>query len=83
MKDFGMDVKDAQQRAAFRDMIRDIRYNSDEIRQGDWNPKAGGGNGYYFYRKGSSVVVTKGNGDFVTILKDGGTNGWYQRATTQ
>ena len=43
-----------------------------------WNPSAGGGSNYYFYRKGADVVVTKANGEFVTILKGGVQNSWYQ-----
>jgi len=81
MPDYGMDVRDPAQRDAFRGMIRDIRINPDEVRQGPWNPDAGGGTDYYYYRKGSDVVVTKANGDFVTILKNGSINDWYQRAT--
>ena len=46
-----------------------------------WNASAGGGSNYYFYRKGVDVVVTKANGEFVTILKGGVQNSWYQGAT--
>ena len=59
MADFGMDVRDPAQRGAFRKDIINTRGNADEIRQGPWNPTAGGGGDYIFYRKGSTVVVTK------------------------
>ena len=55
--------------------------NPEESRQGAWNPSAGGGSNYYFVRKGVDVVVTKANGEFVTILKGGVQNSWYQGAT--
>lgn len=48
---------------------------------GPWNPKSGGGTNYLFYRQGSDVVVTQGRGSFVTILKGGEANSWFQGAT--
>ncbi len=52
--------------------IQDIRFNPDEVRPRPWNPK-GGGKDYVVYRKGNVVVVTKADGEFVTIRKGGGT----------
>ena len=74
-----MAVKSA--RDVVRSRIADIHANPTEIRQGSWNPKGGGGTDYRFYRQGSDVVVTRGTGDFVTILKGGESNGWFQGAT--
>ena len=61
-------------------MIEAIHASPAEVRQGAWNPNIGGGSDYCFYRLGDDVVVTKADGTFVTILKGGITNGWYQGA---
>src|SRR5688572_27504530 len=42
---------------------------SDEIRQGPWHPSAGGGTDYFLFRQGADVVVTRGSGDFVTLMQ--------------
>jgi RHS repeat-associated protein len=51
-EDFGLDKSNPADRQAVRDLINDIYENPDEIRQGPWNPNGGGGNDYFFYRKG-------------------------------
>jgi hypothetical protein len=63
-----------------RDLIKEISEHPDQVRQGDWNPKGGGGEDYRFYQRGSDVVVATPENEFVTILKDGTANGWFQRA---
>lgn len=78
--DFRLDPADPEARAQVRAIINDIHDNFDEVRQGPWNPKGGGGSDYLFYRQGANVVVTQANGQFVTILQGGETNGWFQRA---
>jgi hypothetical protein len=79
--DFGLDPADPAARAQICAIINDIHDNFDEVRQGPWNPKGGGGSDYLFYRQGTNVVVTQADGQFVTILQGGETNGWFQRAT--
>jgi RHS repeat-associated protein len=79
-RDFGLDPSDPAARQDLRDMIDNIFYNPDEVREGLWNPKGGGGTDYRFYRRGQDVVVTDSKNNFVTILKDGVNNGWFKRS---
>ncbi len=78
--DFGLDPADPEARVQIHAIINDIHDNFDEVRQGPRNPKGGGGSDYLFYRQGANVVVTQADGQFVTILQGGETNGWFQRA---
>ena len=80
-QDFGLDAADPSAREWILDRIRDIRVNADEIRQGSWHPRNGGGTDYYFFKEGADVVLTNGSGEFVTILKGGLDNGWFKDAT--
>jgi len=80
-RDYGLDPSDPAARSWLRQKIENIVANADDIRQGDWHPNGGGGADYLFWRQGADVVVTESDGTFVTILKDGQTNGWYNRAT--
>jgi hypothetical protein len=80
-QDFGLNPADPADRQALRDTINNIYDNPDEIRQGPWNPKGGGGTDYLFYRQGDDVVVTNSDNVFVTILKDGSNNGWFKGAS--
>ena len=41
----------------------------------------GGGRDHLFYRRGGDLVITKPDGQFVTILKDGSTNSYFGRAS--
>ena len=79
--DFGLDPGDSNARQWITDRIYHIRNNADEIRQGVWHPNGGGGIDYYFFKEGVDVIVTEGSGEFVTILKNGIGNGWFQDAT--
>jgi len=79
--DYGLSPADPAARSWILDHIKNIHANPDEVRQGSWNPNGGGGTDYWFYRQGSDVVVTKGDGQFVTILKGGQSNGWFNGAT--
>lgn len=79
-QDYGLDPSDPAARSWVRGHIEDIRNSPDEVRQGPWNPKGGGGADYLFYRQGSDVLVTRGGGQFVTILNGGVSNGWFQGA---
>lgn len=80
-KDYGRDPADPASRQWLLDHINDIYRNSDEVRQGPWNPDGGGANDDLFFRKGDDVIVTKNDGEFVTILKGGKDNGWFNGAT--
>lgn len=80
-KDYGLDPANAADRAWMRGHIEEIAEHPEEVRQGSWNPQGGGSTDYYFYRSGNDVVVTKNDGTFVTILKDGVNNGWYNGAS--
>ncbi|MFL6118310.1 putative T7SS-secreted protein [Actinophytocola sp.] len=80
-QDYGLNPGDAESRAWVRQHVDDISRTPNEVRQGPWNPQGGGGSDYYFLRKGEDVVVTKSDGTFVTILKGGQSNGWFNGAT--
>ncbi|WP_103352183.1 putative T7SS-secreted protein [Amycolatopsis sp. CA-128772] len=79
-QDYGLNPADAESRAWVRQHVDDISRTPNEVRQGPWNPQGGGGSDYYFLRKGEDVVVTKSDGSFVTILKGGQANGWFNGA---
>lgn len=66
--------------SGFRGRISEFRESHDEVRRGAWNPSNGGGEDYFFYRKGSDLLVTKGDGQFVTMFPMGKPNGWFQQA---
>ena len=79
--DYGLDPRNPADREWLRNHIQDIGQNFEEARQGSWHPAVkGGGTDFWFLRKGSDVVVTKGDGTFVTILKNGDTNSWFRKA---
>lgn len=80
-QDYGLNPGDASARQLFRDKIAEVRGSHDEVRQGPWNPANGGGNDYFFYRRGSDLLVTKGDGQFVTMFPMDKPNGWFQQAT--
>jgi hypothetical protein len=80
-KDYGLDPANAADRGWMRGHIEEIAEHPEEVRQGPWNPQGGGSTDYYFYRSGNDVVVTKNDGTFVTILRDGVNNGWYNGAS--
>lgn len=80
-QDYGLNPGDASAQKWFRDKISEVRGSHDEVRQGLWNPNNGGGNDYFFYRRGKDLLVTKGDGQFVTMFPmDGKPNGWFQDA---
>jgi hypothetical protein len=62
-------------------VIQDIGKKYDDVRLGPWHPQGGGGTDYVFFRQGSSVVVTKSDGEFVTVLTGGDTNSWFLGAS--
>ena len=80
-KDYGLNPGDPDARAWFENRIYEVRGGYDKVRQGEWNPDNGGGTGYWFYRKDDDLLVTKGDGSFVTMFPLGGRgNGWWDKA---
>lgn len=80
-RDYGLDPANPADRAWMRGHIDEIADNPEEVKQGPWNPRGGGAEDDYFFRKGDDVVVTKRDGTFVTILKGGINNGWFKGAS--
>ena len=85
--EFGFDLKNPNDRQAFVDMVRDIGTNPDKVVRGTFNGLGNGSsqiNGNrgpaQFRIKGNDVVVTRPNGNFVTILRNGVTNPSVQAA---
>lgn len=69
--DFGFDPASEEDRAKLLRIIYDIRNNAEEQRIGPWR---GQPEDVIFYLKGDDVVITRQNGEFVTILKGGISN---------
>ena len=65
-------------RYRFRDRIQRIFNNADEIRRGRFR---GQSEEVFFFRRGRDVVLTKSDGEFITILTDGATNKRFLNAT--
>ncbi|MGV4926536.1 polymorphic toxin-type HINT domain-containing protein [Streptomyces sp. HJ7] len=80
-QDYGLNPGDTSARVWFRDKIADVRASYNEVRRGAWNPASGGGDDYFFYRKGKDLLVTKGGGTFVTMFPMDKPNGWFEKAT--
>jgi hypothetical protein len=77
-KDYGKNPGDAEAREWYKSRIAEVRNSHDEVRRGPYNPENGGGSDYWFYRAGDDLLITKGDGTFVTMFP--GQNGWYNRA---
>ncbi|TQN32859.1 pretoxin HINT domain-containing protein [Haloactinospora alba] len=80
-QDYGLDPSSSKDREWIKNHIEDISKNPEEVRKGNWNPEGGGASDNIFFRKGNDVVVTKNDGTFVTVLKDGTNNGWFKDAS--
>ena len=78
LQDFGRDPGNAADRTWLRQTINDTVHQYEEVRQGAWR---GGATDNYFYRRGDIVVVTKADGEFVTILDKGSVNSFFRSAT--
>ncbi|MGP3944070.1 RHS repeat-associated core domain-containing protein [Streptomyces sp. 6N106] len=79
-QDYSLDPADGSSRTWFRDRMSAIHNDPDEVRQGSWNPQSGGGEDYLFYRKGKDLLVTKADGEFVTMFPQDRPNGWFANA---
>jgi RHS repeat-associated protein len=76
-RDFGLEASSASDRQILRDKIESIVQVYEEVKQGAWR---GGATNNLFFRSGADVVVTTANGDYVTILSGGASNGWFNGA---
>ncbi|MCG7366333.1 hypothetical protein MHZ90_09305 [Pantoea sp. ACRSH] len=78
VEDFGGNASNATDRQHVSDIINDIGSNPDKVVAGKFAGQGisqGADRGDVFFRiKGNDVVVTKPDGSFVTILKDGDNN---------
>ncbi|WWW33605.1 VENN motif pre-toxin domain-containing protein [Erwinia persicina] len=78
VEDFGGKASNAADRKRVLDIINDIGSNPDKVIAGKFSGQGVGGGasrGDVFFRiKGNDVVVTKPDGSFVTVLKDGINN---------
>ncbi len=77
MKEYNLDVSKADDREKYKQMILDFRHNYDEIRIGEW---AGQQEEVLFYIKGEDVMITKLNGEFVSLFKGGINNARVKNA---
>lgn len=80
-RDYGLNPADPSARQLFLDRISEVRASHNEVRQGPWNPKGGGGMNYFFYRRGNDLLLTKEDGQFVTMFPLSKPNGWFEAAT--
>ncbi|GGM35064.1 hypothetical protein GCM10011608_19590 [Micromonospora sonchi] len=80
-KDYRLNPGNASAREWFRNRIAEVRSSHDEVRRGPWNPATGGGTDYWFYRKDEDLLVTRGDGSFVTMFPGASGNGWFNGAT--
>ncbi len=69
--EFDLDPTTPEGRAKFKTIINDIVYKVQEKRIGSWRGQA---EDVLFFIKGEDVVITKQNGEFITILKGGINN---------
>ena len=81
--DYDLNPGDPDSRQWFQDRANEVHGDPDDVRVGPYNPGRGGSTDYVFYRKGDDLVITKANGDFVTMfpMDSGAYNKWYLNAT--
>lgn len=70
-KELELEVSNPRVRHQFRNRIERIFNNADKIRKGSFR---GQDSEVFFYRRGKDVVLTKSNGNFITILTNGANN---------
>ncbi len=76
-QDFGLDPSNPEDRIKFQRIIDTIMDQAQEIRIGDWRSQP---EDVLFYIRNEDVVITKQNGEFITILKGGISNARVKRA---
>ena len=69
--DYGFDIKTKEGREQYRALIEDVRYNFDERAVGDWRSQK---EPVIYYIKGENLVVTKLDGEFISLFDGGKTN---------
>ena len=69
--DYGFDIRTKEGREQYRALIEDVRYNFDERAVGDWRSQE---EPVIFYIKGENLVVTKLDGEFISLFDGGKTN---------
>lgn len=75
--DWGLDPSSADDREKMKGIVCDIKEHYDSRGIGAFNGQA---DECLFYIKGDDVVVTKKNGEFVTVMRGGKTDGWVKNA---
>lgn len=75
--DFGLSAGTPEDRAKMKQVILDIVDHADEKVGGEWR---GQEEAVLFHIRGQDVVVTKENGEFVTVLKGGVENARIKKA---
>ncbi|MBR5583706.1 MAG: hypothetical protein IKW21_04180 [Lachnospiraceae bacterium] len=75
--DFGLDPGRPADRTRFEEIINDVVDGSEKVLIGPWRGQT---EEVLFYVKGQDVVVTKQNGEFITILKGGVNNARVKNA---
>lgn len=65
--DFYLDPSRSKDREKFRQIVKDVFDNAEEVRKVDWR----GYKDAFAFIKGKNVVIMNSNNDFVTILKGG------------
>lgn len=69
--DYGFDIRTKEGREQYRALIEDVRYNFDERAVGDWRSQE---EPVIFYIKDENLVVTKLDGEFISLFDGGKTN---------
>jgi hypothetical protein len=75
--DFRLDPSKEEDRKKFQQIIDDVIANAEEMRIGEWRGQT---EDVLFHIKGENVVLTKQDGEFITILKGGIDNARVKKA---
>ncbi|MEV0253895.1 RHS repeat-associated core domain-containing protein [Streptomyces sp. NPDC050732] len=78
--DYGKSPGDASARQWYGERIQEVRGRPDSVRQGPYRPGQGGADNYWFYQKGNDLLITKGDGEFVSMFPLDGPNKWHEGA---
>ncbi len=70
-QDYGLNPSREEDRKKMQSIISDVVDNSEKVKIGTWR---GQEEEVLFHIKGNDVVLTKQNGEFITIMKDGVKN---------
>ncbi|MDT9684596.1 RHS repeat-associated core domain-containing protein [Streptomyces sp. TRM76323] len=78
--DYGKHPGDTAARQWYGERIKEVRGAPDEVRQGAYRPGQGGADDYWFYKKDNDLLITKNDGEFVSMFPLSGPNKWYENA---